>query len=170
MSHAALVSLSRHLDNLTEQNVVFVLFDQQLPIEEREAMALQLEQTPRPVQFATGKPLPPPQLGNNQSLEFIGPNSWLLFHILGVGAEWLTAPVAQWDQFESFKGIQRYLRDLNCVNDAAERCFEDVTDYRHTVQDSVHRDEVILVVQSYREVFHDLRKGALDAWARAANI
>ena len=50
---------------------------------------------------------------------------------------------------------------LCAMNDTAERCIKSITDYTAATQDSVYREDILLVGNSHREVFQDLRKAAL---------
>ena len=52
--------------------------------------------------------------------------------------------------------------DLKVVNDITEKCIKDITEYADEAQDSIHRDEMLLVVNDHRFVFSDLRRAALD--------
>ena len=74
---------------------------------------------------------------------------------------WLTLPVHTWEQNHEYLRLQSFLSDLEVVNDAAERCIKDIQDYRNVANDSIHREEVLLVVNDHRDVFQDLRRQAL---------
>ena len=70
-------SLNRHLDYLTEELVVFALFNSQTPSEEKNMMGKKLSMTPRPSVFLKGKPSPPTitvtAAKHNSLSHFIGP-------------------------------------------------------------------------------------------------
>ena len=60
--------------------------------------------------------------------------------------------------------IKTYLKDLKVVNDIAEQCIKDITEYANMVKDSVHRDEVLLNVMEHRGQFKDItRQGLANA-------
>ena len=117
-----------HLWYLTEQLVIFGLFDKDLSNQERKLMARQLCSQAKPRNFAPGKPKFPthlltrdPQLGS-----FIGPKSWLLFDKLGANGAWLHSDPDEWGNDEEYQRMDRFIRDLKLVNDLAERCVKDV--------------------------------------------
>ena len=53
------------------------------------------------------------------------------------------------------------MKDLKVVNDCAERSIKDMQEYRLVAKDSDIRDNILQIVDSYRHVFHNLRKDAL---------
>ena len=52
-------SIKLHLDYLTQELVIFALFDPSLPDQEKNTLAQTLISTARPTQFEIGKPKPP---------------------------------------------------------------------------------------------------------------
>ena len=153
-----------HLWYLTEELVVFGLFDNNLADHERKSMANQLLLCPRPISFAPGKPVFRTDLMTDQPTldSFIGPRSWILFHKLNAAGTWLNREVMEWPEDNEYKRLETFLKDLKVVNDLAERCVGAVQTYRNMAKDSVHRDEILLVASDHRGVFQDLRKQALQ--------
>ena len=108
------------------------LADDDCPEEERKLVAETLASTPRPENFEPGKPDLPsdfwPDSGVRPHLaEFVGPNSWLIPHILGLGPEqmeWLLLEVSQWPLLRSFRKFDSFVKRLTIVNDPAERDFK----------------------------------------------
>lgn len=164
LTTAAMESVKRHLWYLTQECVVFCLFDDELPEAERRQVADVLLQHPVPLQFATGKPVAP----NNNLMTpnpllstFVGPRSWLLFERTHASSQWLQTPVADWPLSADFRLLQGLVEGLEVVNDGAERSIKDVTEYADITQDGLMRDDYIVVANSYRDVFHSLRRDAL---------
>ena len=100
MAAEAMQSLLRHSWYLTEQLIVFALWDPRVPSIKKRRVATKLANTPFPAEFSKEKPklleslplLPRiPQLK-----DFIGPQSHLLFHLLRAGTNWLRQPVSRW--------------------------------------------------------------------------
>ena len=58
--------------------------------------------------------------------------------------------------------MRAWLRNLKVVNDCAERCIKDITEYANVCRDSVHRDNIILVVEDHRFVLRDITREGLD--------
>jgi hypothetical protein len=99
VAEAALRSISRHLHYLTQELVVFAIFDDHLPSSQRNAISKKLAENPRPSSFQTGKPVEPliTMSEDNQPTlpDSVGPRSWLLFHLLGLEEKqkWLNVPM-----------------------------------------------------------------------------
>lgn len=82
VADANIASIKRHLDYLTEELVVFSLFDPDLPSEEKSMTAIKLFETPRPSSFPPGKPKLPGVIWPNDEdipslASFIGPRYYL---------------------------------------------------------------------------------------------
>ena len=143
--------------------MVLALFDPKLTQHEQRKMARKLRETPRPLVWDLGKPQTPctdPLNDIRSQMDvFVGPKSWRIFELLGKGSAWLHQPVEEWEQCQDYRDVASFLKDLKVVNDAAERCIKDVTDYRDIAQDSQYREDILLVVNDYRHVIHELIKG-----------
>ena len=159
---AVLQSLKRHLWYLSEECVIFSLFDEELSVDERQRIAVGLLQCPYPAQFVTGKPVFPGNLPANPPLSsFVGPRSWLLFELTGAGRGWLQTPVVQWPIDENYLQLHNLIKDLEVVNDGAERSIKGITEYANITQDGLMRDDYIMVANCHREIFHSLKRDAL---------
>ena len=163
MINAVQCNFKNHMWYLSEECVIFGLFDINVSTQERKAMAEKLILQPRPTDFPGGKPIFEPELLTDQPqlISFMGPYSWLLFHKLSANGEWLQRDPDEWDKDEEFKRMQTFLQDLKVVNDLAERCVKDVQDYKDMTKDSKHRDEIIIVATDYRGVIKDTRKKSI---------
>ena len=153
-----------HMWYLTEELVVFGLFDENLTDQERKAMATRLCSFERPITFPPRKPIFYPDLLTDEpALEtFIGPRSWLLFHKLDAAGLWLEGEPEHWKEDQEFIRMESFLKELKVVNDLAERCVKDVQEYKDATKDPEHRDEILLVATDHRPVFKDLSKKALQ--------
>ena len=163
MIEAVKVSVKNHLWYLTEDLVIFGLFDEGLDSVERKAMATRLASLPNQGNFAPGKPVFPVDLMvDNPKLDsFVGPRSWMLFNILHANGTWLQNDVCEWHQNEEFARMKAIIKDLKVVNDLAERCIKDIQEYADLAKDSKYREDILIVATDHRGVFQDLRKGAL---------
>jgi hypothetical protein len=160
MADAALVSVLRHTSYLTQELVVFALWDKQLPTNLRRAMARKLIEMSPPAnyQWQTGKTVLPDNFHRRFQLSaLIGQRSWFLFHLLDAGTEWLHRPVRSWEDCSEYKRVGEFLGDLSVVNDATERCVKDITEYAEMAQDSAQRERILLVVNDHRNVFQERR-------------
>ena len=163
MIEAVQDSVKNHLWYLTQELVIFGLFDDGLDNAERKAMAAQLMRFPNTGNFEPGKPVFPTELMvQNPRLDtFVGPRSWLLFHILNANGVWLQRDVDEWDSDVEYTRMHACLRDLKVVNDLAERCIKDIQEYADLAKDSQYREDILIVATDHRGVFQDLRKRAL---------
>ena len=164
MLDAVQESLLLHLWYLTEQLVVFSLFDTNLPVQERNAMASKLIATRKPRGFVPGKPsFPVNYMTENPSLaDFTEKDSWFLFHVMECDGVWLQNDASEWENNEEFIKMSDMMHDLKVVNDLAERCVKDIEEYANATKDVEHRDNVLLVATDHRGIFQDLRKQSLQ--------
>ena len=173
IAHEVKASVKRHLWYLCPELVVLGLFDDELSDFEKEQMASQLLQTPRPAVYQPGKPGQPDfqpvaalLLPERPSLSvFITERSWLIFHLLDIDMprmQWISLPPSSWLQDDTYCQLHEYLRDMQVVNDAAERAVKDVAEYAHMTQAPGDRDNVILVATDHRGRVSDLRKPNLN--------
>ena len=164
MMEAVKNSIRNHLWYLTSELVVFGLFDTNLTDAERQSMAAMLCSFPRPT-FAPGKPVFDVQAMSGETAPdlstFITERSWLLFSILDCEGGWLKDAVPQWETDAEYCLMRTCLQDLKVVNDCAERCVKDITEYANAAKDSAYREDILVVATDHRQVFQDLRKQAV---------
>ena len=88
-----------HHEYLTEELVVFCLWDEDLSAGERAAVATKLTQTELPPQWTIGKPTLPDHLPLRPRMQnLVGSCSWIVFHLLQMGTAWLQRSVRRWTQ------------------------------------------------------------------------
>ena len=80
----------------------------------------------------------------------IGPNSWLMFELLGIQHDWLMLPSDDWEQNDEYKKMKTLISSPSVVNDPAERGVKDVQDYANASRDGNYREQIVLVSNSYR--------------------
>ena len=51
---------------------------------------------------------------------------------------------------------------LKVVNDCAEHCIKDITEYANAAKDSEYGEDILVVATDHRRVFQDLRKQAIQ--------
>lgn len=150
IAHAVQLSLRRHLWYLTQELVVFGLFDNSIDPAIRSSMAAELLQCVRPGYFTPGKPDFPPMANVSTLAQLIGPRSWLLFHLLNVEGNWLRLAPEQWPTNAEFVTMRQIVSDIAVVNDAAERGVKDVQEYANAAADGAERERIVLVSNSHR--------------------
>ena len=163
MIEAIQESVLKHLWYLSEELVIFALFDDGLNSDERHAMAAKLSQFPNTGDIQPGKPVFPVDLMVDKPTldSFVGPRSWLLFNKLRARGDWLQMDVDQWDSNVEFTRMKNCLEDLKVVNDLAERCIKDIQEYADLAKDSQYQEDILIVATDHRAAFQDLSKRAL---------
>lgn len=167
---SAKASMRRHLWYLTPELVVFGLFDDGLPNQEKQLMAVELRRKPRPLLFAPGKPGQPnfdPVAAHLTQVRpplasFVTDRSWLLFSLLDANGDWLENDPSTWLNDPEYLHLQELIKDMEVVNDSAERAVKDVAEYAEMSRDPNHRDNVILVANDHRGRVAQMRKGDLN--------
>ena len=72
---------------------------------------------------------------------FVTERSWLLFTLLGVNElDWLDQPPLTWINHPSYQYLRKFCKDLQVVNDPAERAVNDVQDFAQMTRDPAYRD------------------------------
>ena len=164
-AEACITSQANHGWYLTQQLVVFSLVDDDLPQEERRALAMALAKTKRPKFFPPGKPIFPrvtdnffwPNIGTMPNLSsLVGTNSWLIFERLGISiveTEWLNLEVDQWESLSGYLKFRKFVRGLTVVNDPAERAIKLIQDFVECSHDEELRQDTMLAVSDHRKKF-----------------
>ena len=161
MAEAMINSFLLHTWMLTQEIVIFCLWDENLPARVRRGVADKVMAAQHP-EMKIGKPDLPKELGNNPKLQdLVGPRSHLFFWLLRIGTNWLAQPVSRWKNDPEYIRVRDWLKELKVVNDCAERCIKDITEYANAAQDSQHRDNILLVVEDHRFVMKDITRDGL---------
>jgi hypothetical protein len=109
VADAAINSIFNHLWYLTQEVVIFSIFDAELPTNLRQDIVKQLLSFPRLNPFITGKPKFPINALNREEpinissalVSCVGERSWQLFSLLesyGESVDWMYAPVECWEK------------------------------------------------------------------------
>ena len=99
----------------------------------------------------------------NLSIEnFVGPRSWLLFHLLEIEPHWLNMPSEVWDRDLQYQIIRGIVRDLSVTNDTAERAVKKVTDYANSANDGGQRGKIVEVVSWHHAKMKGYNKKDLE--------
>ena len=93
----------------------------------------------------------------------MGENSWTLFHILGVGTDWLELEPSKWSEDIYYCEARDWVRTAKVVNDSCERAIKMIQDFCNIMtKDSFIRRGLLKAVDSSREQFPDFRKTTLN--------
>ena len=160
ISDAVIKSVHRQMFYLVEETVVFALCDDGTSNEEKDSIIKALLECNRPQTFPPMKPCFKNDLLINkphdmpQLKDFVGPRSWLIFHLFDVDVEWMEYSSSNWINYPEYIRFRKLVKGIVCVNDVAERNVKNIVDYAEYSKDSERRDTVIKVVNYHRE-FHD---------------
>ena len=96
MAKAMINSLLQHTWMLTEEIVIFCLWNENLPVSVQRGVADKVMAAELP-KMKIGKPNLPKLFENIPNLQdLVGPRSHLLFWPLRIGTYWLAQPVRRW--------------------------------------------------------------------------
>ena len=165
VSSVALQKKELHLNFLSPENVIFAMFDEDLDVQAREAMAIKLYsyraelrpgerlihelQVPGPY-FCTGEAY----WANGRSFLL-----WELFEQDQSMIGWMEEPVDSWEEYESYRKVNFFVKNLCIVNDPAERMVKLATDRISTVRSEEAFQETILTVEEMRRLAEDFKRG-----------
>ena len=153
-----------HLWYLTEEAVVLSLFSFKLEADEKSRIAARLLTFPVPSSLEPGKPVFPKIELSTQLVDLVGPKSWLLFNLLGVGHSWLEKDVSLWEEDDSFRLTEAFARSVKTVNDTAERGVKMMTDYAQILsKDDSVRELILQGVERHRFKFPNFDKKTLNS-------
>jgi len=163
VANAAIVALKRHLWYLTEECAVFSLFSNRISSAERQQIARQLLRTPRPTIFTRGQPTFPVLNQSTKLIHLIGPNSWFVFHALGVEVDWLGKPMDMWQHDKQFQEVEQFVRHVKVVNDLSERAVKLIQDFAVSITNDEDQKQYLLqVVEQQRKTVPDFTKKTLS--------
>ena len=87
---------------------------------------------------------------------FVGPNSWLLPHILDMSSEdleWLQLEVCQWQLMSPYRRFAQFIRSLPVVNDPAERAVKLIQEFVDTTGDEELRQARMMSASDQRKKY-----------------
>ena len=151
------------------------LFSKNVSSEEKAEIANKLLKVKPPKKYSTGYPMPVPlsQFTVKDGLalrlsDFVDTESLFMFDCFDFKKDWLDKPVDTWENYESFKEMENFVRNLKLTNDTAERGVKLVTDYCKTLtKDSEDLQNLMQVVEQHRGEYKDVKKTTLNKASRA---
>ena len=149
---ALMKSMERQAWFLTEQLVILAFADEEVPKEERDLMVENLIKVDIPEEFFLGKPTLPELSEETNLPDLIGDQSWSLLSFLSIGKEevktWLEADVSTNMSYQKFV---QFMKNLETVNDCAERNVKLIQDYVMASKSEDQRQNVMLVARENRK-------------------
>ena len=87
-----------------------------------------------------------------------------MFDLVGVTEkpEWLELPAVEWELFESYCAMKKFVDTLPVTNDCAERGMALIKQFINNVKDEKRRQDLIQLIQDHRKEVPNLRKATLQ--------
>ena len=170
VANAVLLKMYGHTWYLNQCYAPFSLFSENVPDEEKAEIALKLSKVKAPKKYSCGFPTPVPldKLSVEDGLalklsDFVDTESLFIFDEFGFKKEWLDKPVETWQNYQSFKEMQNWVKTLKVTNDAAERGIKLVSDYcKILTKDPEDLQNLLQVVEQNRREYPDVNKKTLN--------
>ena len=112
LADEALATLSRHLWFLAPTTVLFSLASEKLEDDDKSRIAVRLLKLPKSKEMHMGLPTFPQLSDKTELRDLITSDSWELFDILKVSADWLALPPAKWDTNPDYIKFRSFVRQL----------------------------------------------------------
>ena len=95
---------------LEDRQVPLAFFSDLVDDDAKSAMAVDLLRTPKPAfePMLSSKP----DLSRKRLRDFIGPQSWFLFQLIGAGEDWLSTDPATWNDHPQYCAMSTVVRGL----------------------------------------------------------
>ena len=106
----ALTTLSRHLWFLAPNTVLFSLVSEKLEDDDKSRIAVRLLTLPKSKEMHQGLPTFPKFSVKTELLDLVTSESWELFDILKLSADWLAMPPAQCDTDPGYIEFRKFVR------------------------------------------------------------
>ena len=165
LAEEALVVLRRHGWYLTPEVVLFSLFSKKLSMEEKSRIACRLltHQADIPETYKLEKPKFPLIDEKTELVDLITPYSFKFFNILGLDSGWLAKDPNSWEEEESFRVAQDFVKTVKVTNDVAERGVKMAKDYATILtKDDGIRAKLLQGVEMNRQKFPNFMKKTLN--------
>ena len=165
LATSALKKMNNHRWYLTQELVTFTLFSSHdsMTKSAKEKLAVKLSETEKPDSYRKGKPVFPVINAATVLTDLVGPESHFLFDALGVECDWLTTPADTWEDNDSYRNAQKFVRSVKVTNDVAERGVKLMSDFATQITtDPEQRSCLLQVVEYHRNKFDSFKKATLN--------
>ena len=149
-TRAAQRKLDLHTDYLNGRNVVFALASDIVDSAQKEDMAKALLEKQKP-EIECGRPIAPRVYDDSELSDFIDEESWLIFTSCGIEPNFLSLPVNEWPDTESYRKFCTVISSFSPTNDRGERAVKFGSDYHNFLNfDPTQHQAVLQTVESHR--------------------
>lgn len=151
--------LLSHLWYLNEGNVALAFFDEDVDVEMKKKMLLNLKKVGHP-DFPKRGNMPTKEIGSVELCDFVTRNTHLFFEtilnekITGINPNFLTTDPNNWTQNQSYLAAKEIVKKLLVVNDVAERGVALMTRFNAVLTHQEEQKQFILhtMEQNYKDV------------------
>ena len=142
---------------------VYSLFSNRLTDDEKSRMAARIITFSPPAEFPLGKPQFQELTRKTELWDLCGPNSYMLFNILGTDSDWLHLSPEEWKESSQYREMEEYVRTVKVVNDLAERGIKLISDYSQILtKDNQTRVTLLQGVEMSRKIHPNFKKSTLN--------
>ena len=144
--------LQRHTWYLTEENIPFSLFNDDISLSERQQLADAIVTSATNERLGSIKPNLPQITADSELHSFAGPRSKLMFNLMSVPLDLLRDK--DWHLTPQYSSVKVYLKNLSSINESAERAISLLSMYntRITKNEDSFQD-LLQVVECHRSQF-----------------
>ena len=156
--------MSRHGWYTTEQTVIYSLFSNKVTLEQKSRIAARILTFEAPEQYRIGKPVFQELTETTELQDLVGPYTHMIFTILGTDEDWLEQDPAKWQESESYREMEDFVRNVKVTNDTAERGIKMADDYSKILtKDPVLRRKILHGVEMSRKINPDVKKSTINS-------
>lgn len=162
VSQAAVTRFMGHTWYLTEINVGLALFDDKLPVTEKEKLVMNMRTVEGAEVVPKKRELDLRDVPNMTVGDLATKNTFRFFEILGLQCEFLNYPVTDWPNREDYIKAKKIVSHLPVVNDHSERAVRLFKEYNKnlTKKEKSYQD-LLVTVHEFRKTKPDNKKSTL---------
>lgn len=163
VSEAVLKKMSNHCWYLSEEAIALAFFDPEVPREEKVKMAHRLQFTEPVIKLCNDRQLTTLNVVMNHNLsDFVSSNTEMFFARFGISFDFLHSDPSTWELNEDYQTGIEICRQMNVVNDTAERGVKFMKDYNRVLTTNEDEKQFLMqIVAAYREKYPSFKKSCL---------
>ena len=156
--------MRRHGWYLVEEFQTFSLFSNKVVEDTKSSIAAKILtfEEKQPTTYPLAVPPFPTITPTTKLKDLVGPNSFMLFNVLGLSYEWLKCP-RQVGRVQDYREDREWVRTVKLVNDIAEQGIKMVHDYANilTINEDM-RVKLLQGVETNRKMYPNFQKKTLN--------
>lgn len=163
LSNAVLNKFKTHLWYLSQETIALAFFDASVSLEEKRNMLRNLGRQKPNIELVNGRTFSNPSLLMERTLsDFVSHKTKNFFVGFGLSSNFLSLDPLMWEENDEYKAAFEFCRNLQVVNDNAERGVKFMKNYnRILTNDEEQRQFIMQIVETYKKKFPSHNKSAL---------